>query len=92
MIEVIAKRDHRNNVEERDWPYWKTGDHVVVNVVLFEGSAWVYGSEGQVEKVKGYESRDEGPLQSIVREAYVELRLALLTYLMGRAFRCSTQS
>src|ERR1700756_2964387 len=60
MIEVITKHDHGKDVEERDGPYLEACDDVVVNVVLVEGPAGVYGSERKVQKVEDHESRDDG--------------------------------
>src|SRR5271157_798361 len=39
MIEVIAKQNHGDDVEERDGPVLKAGDDVVVDVVLVKGAA-----------------------------------------------------
>src|SRR5208337_3892047 len=61
VIEVIAKHDHGDDVEERDGPDLEACDHVVVDVVFVEGPAGVHGSEGKVQEMEDQESQDDGP-------------------------------
>src|SRR5208337_1612711 len=60
VIEVIAKHDHGDDVEERDGPDLEAGDDVVVDVVLVEGPAGVHGPESKVQEVENEESEDDG--------------------------------
>src|SRR5208283_3147557 len=60
VIEVIAKHDHGDDVENGDGPNLEAGDHVVVDVAFVEGPAGVHGAEGEVEEMENQESEDDG--------------------------------
>lgn len=60
VIEVIAKRGHGNDVEERDGPDLETKDNVIVNIVLVKGGAGMRDAEGELQKVPNHESKDDG--------------------------------
>src|SRR5208337_3484745 len=61
VIEVIAKHDHGDDVEERDGPDLEAGDHVVIDIVFVEGAAGVHGAESKMQKMENQESEDDGP-------------------------------
>ena len=60
VIEVVAKHDHGDDVEERNGPDLKAEDHVIVNVVFVEGRAGMNGAERELQQVENNESRDDG--------------------------------
>src|SRR5208337_1021881 len=61
VIEVIAKHDHGDDVEERDGPDLEAGDHVVIDIVFVEGAAGVHGAESKMQKMENQESENDGP-------------------------------
>src|SRR5215472_6757967 len=56
VIEMVAKHDHRDDVEERNRPHLEAGDDIVIDVVFVEVAARMNGPERKVEKMKN----DEG--------------------------------
>src|SRR5271155_618737 len=61
MIEVIAKHDHGDDIEEGDGPKLEAGDDVVVDVVFVEGAARMNSSKREVQEMEDDESQDDGP-------------------------------
>src|SRR6516162_821220 len=57
---MVAKHDHRDDVEERNRPHLEAGDDVVVDVVFVEVAARMNGPERKVEKMKDDEGEKDG--------------------------------
>jgi len=60
VVEVVAKHDHGNDIEERDGPKLEAGDDIVVDIMVDEWSAGMDYAEGEMEQVENDEGEDDG--------------------------------
>src|SRR5215831_14713234 len=60
VIEMVAKHDHRDDVEQRNGPHLEAGNDVVVDVVFVEAATRMNGPERKVEKMKNDEGVKDG--------------------------------
>src|SRR5215475_766058 len=59
VIEVIAKHDHSDDVEERDGPNLKAIHNVVVHIVRVERAAWMNRAKSEMKKMVDEEYQDD---------------------------------
>ena len=57
VIQVIAKHDHRDDVEQRNRPDLKASDHIVVDIVLVERAAGMDGAKGEMQQVEDHKGQ-----------------------------------